>query len=106
MMSKIPANPSGLVRRSVTNLEQPFHTDGGWLWMPPSAIGLFCLQPAQQGGLVGSSACARCITSYGAVILTCWRGSIARFGGTARPNMPRTTCVSVVIRCTSTTATR
>jgi alpha-ketoglutarate-dependent taurine dioxygenase len=39
------------VRCSVTNLEQPFHTDGGWLWMPPSAIGLFCLQPAQQGGL-------------------------------------------------------
>lgn len=39
------------VRRSVTNLAQPFHTDGGWLWMPPSAIGLFCLQPAQQGGL-------------------------------------------------------
>ena len=39
------------VRRSVTNLEQPFHTDGGWLWMPPSATGLFCLQPAQQGGL-------------------------------------------------------
>jgi alpha-ketoglutarate-dependent taurine dioxygenase len=39
------------VRRSVTNLEQPFHTDGGWLWLPPSAIGLFCLQPAQQGGL-------------------------------------------------------
>jgi len=36
------------MRRSVTNLEQPFHTDGGWLWMPPSAIGLFCLQPAQQ----------------------------------------------------------
>jgi alpha-ketoglutarate-dependent taurine dioxygenase len=39
------------VRRSVTNLAQPFHTDGGWLWMPPSAIGLFCLQPAPQGGL-------------------------------------------------------
>jgi alpha-ketoglutarate-dependent taurine dioxygenase len=39
------------VRRSVTNLEQPFHTDGGWLWLPPSAIGLFCLQTAQQGGL-------------------------------------------------------
>jgi alpha-ketoglutarate-dependent taurine dioxygenase len=39
------------VRRSVTNLEQPCHTDGGWLWLPPSAIGLFCLQPAQQGGL-------------------------------------------------------
>ena len=39
------------MRRSVTNLEQPFHTDGGWLSLPPSAIGLFCLQPAQQGGL-------------------------------------------------------
>jgi alpha-ketoglutarate-dependent taurine dioxygenase len=39
------------VRRSVTNLAQPFHTDGGWLWLPPSAIGLFCLLPAQQGGL-------------------------------------------------------
>jgi alpha-ketoglutarate-dependent taurine dioxygenase len=39
------------VRRSVTNLEQPFHTDGGWLWLPPSAIGLFCLQTAQRGGL-------------------------------------------------------
>ncbi|MBM3226010.1 MAG: TauD/TfdA family dioxygenase, partial [Candidatus Tectomicrobia bacterium] len=39
------------VRRSVTNLEQDFHTDGGWLWLPPSAIGLFCLQPALHGGL-------------------------------------------------------
>lgn len=39
------------VRRSITNLEQDFHTDGGWLWMPPASIGLFCLQPAQQGGL-------------------------------------------------------
>ena len=39
------------VRRSVTNLEQHFHTDGGWLWMPPASIGLFCLHPAQQGGL-------------------------------------------------------
>lgn len=39
------------VRRSVTNLEQHFHTDGGWLWMPPSAIGLFCLHPAQAGGM-------------------------------------------------------
>lgn len=39
------------VRRSVTNLEQDFHTDGGWLWLPPASIGLFCLQPAQQGGL-------------------------------------------------------
>jgi len=39
------------VRRSVTNLEQPFHTDGGWLGLPPSAIGLLCLQTAQEGGL-------------------------------------------------------
>jgi hypothetical protein len=23
------------VRRSVTDLGQPFHTDAGWLWMPP-----------------------------------------------------------------------
>ena len=39
------------VRRSVTNLEQDFHTDGGWLRQPPEFIGLFCLQPAQEGGL-------------------------------------------------------
>jgi len=39
------------VRRSVTNLAQPFHTDGGWLWTPPACVGLFCLQPAQQGGV-------------------------------------------------------
>jgi hypothetical protein len=39
------------VRRSVTNLEQDFHTDGGWLRHPPEFIGLFCLQPAQSGGL-------------------------------------------------------
>ena len=38
------------VRRSVTNLAQPFHTDGGWLWMPPAYVGLFCLQAAQVGG--------------------------------------------------------
>src|SRR5262249_15730382 len=39
------------VRRSVTNLGQDFHTDGGWLWMPPAYVGLFCLSPAHQGGL-------------------------------------------------------
>jgi hypothetical protein len=39
------------VRRSVTNLAQDFHTDGGWLGMPPAAVGLFCLHPADQGGL-------------------------------------------------------
>jgi hypothetical protein len=38
------------VRRSVTNLAQPFHTDGGWLWMPPAYVGLFCLQAAHEGG--------------------------------------------------------
>lgn len=46
------------VRRSVTNLEQDFHTDGGWLWLPPAAIGLFCLQPARHGGL------SRCASLY------------------------------------------
>ncbi len=29
------------VRRSVTDLGQPFHTDAGWLWMPPASVGLF-----------------------------------------------------------------
>ncbi len=38
------------VRRSVTNLEQSFHTDGGWLTHAPEVVGLFCLQPAQEGG--------------------------------------------------------
>lgn len=39
------------VRRSVTNLAQPFHTDGPWLWMPPAFVGLLCVQPGQEGGL-------------------------------------------------------
>jgi alpha-ketoglutarate-dependent taurine dioxygenase len=39
------------VRRSVTNLEQEFHTDGGWLTKTPEYVGLFCLQPAQEGGM-------------------------------------------------------
>ena len=39
------------VRRSVTNLAQPFHTDGGWLWKPPALVGLFCLDAAMEGGL-------------------------------------------------------
>ncbi len=38
------------VRRSVTNLSQPFHTDGPWLWQPPALIGLFCLAAALDGG--------------------------------------------------------
>jgi len=39
------------VRRSVTNLGQPFHTDGGWLWKAPAFVGLFCLESAREGGL-------------------------------------------------------
>ncbi len=39
------------VRRSVTNLDQPFHTDGGWLWKPPAFVGLFCLESAPSGGM-------------------------------------------------------
>ena len=39
------------VRRSVTNLGQPFHTDGGWLRNAPALVGLFCLDSAEQGGL-------------------------------------------------------
>jgi alpha-ketoglutarate-dependent taurine dioxygenase len=39
------------VRRSVTNLEQPFHTDGGWLWKAPAFVGLLCLESARDGGL-------------------------------------------------------
>ena len=39
------------VRRSVTNLEQPFHTDGGWLPLTPAFVGLFCLEQAEAGGL-------------------------------------------------------
>jgi alpha-ketoglutarate-dependent taurine dioxygenase len=39
------------VRRSVTNLGQPFHTDGPWLWMPPAFVGLLCVQSAREGGL-------------------------------------------------------
>ena len=38
------------VRRSVTNLGQPFHTDGGWLWKAPNFVGLFCLESALEGG--------------------------------------------------------
>jgi alpha-ketoglutarate-dependent taurine dioxygenase len=39
------------VRRSVTNLGQPFHTDGGWLPLTPGFVGLFCLESAEEGGL-------------------------------------------------------
>ena len=39
------------VRRSLTNLPQPFHTDGPWLALTPAFVGLFCLQSARDGGL-------------------------------------------------------
>jgi alpha-ketoglutarate-dependent taurine dioxygenase len=39
------------VRRSVTDLGQPFHTDAPWLWMPPQYVGLFCLESAPAGGI-------------------------------------------------------
>ena len=38
------------VRRSLTNLSQPFHTDGPWLARTPAFVGLFCLQSAHDGG--------------------------------------------------------
>lgn len=38
------------VRRSLTNLAQPFHTDGPWLRLTPAFVGLFCLQSARDGG--------------------------------------------------------
>jgi alpha-ketoglutarate-dependent taurine dioxygenase len=49
------------VRRSVTNLEQEFHTDGGWLPLPPTFVGLYCLQPAAEGGM---SRCASLLSVH------------------------------------------
>ncbi len=49
------------VRRSVTNLEQHFHTDGGWLTKPPHFVGLFCVQPAASGG---HSRCASLVSAH------------------------------------------
>jgi alpha-ketoglutarate-dependent taurine dioxygenase len=53
--------PGHGVRRSITNLEQNFHTDGGWLTFAPAFIGLFCLQPAAEGGL---SRCASLVSAH------------------------------------------
>ena len=52
------------VRRSVTNLEQHFHTDGGWLTSPPHFVGLFCVQPAASGG---HSRCASLASAHDAL---------------------------------------
>lgn len=39
------------VRRSVTNLDLVFHTDAAWLELPPELVGLYCLNPAREGGV-------------------------------------------------------
>jgi alpha-ketoglutarate-dependent taurine dioxygenase len=39
------------VRRSVTNLDLTFHTDGPWLGLPPHLVGLYCINPALEGGV-------------------------------------------------------
>jgi alpha-ketoglutarate-dependent taurine dioxygenase len=39
------------VRRSITNLDLTFHTDGPWLDRPPHLVGLYCINPAQAGGV-------------------------------------------------------
>jgi alpha-ketoglutarate-dependent taurine dioxygenase len=49
------------VRRSITNLEQEFHTDGPWLPLTPSFVGLYCLQPAAEGGM---SRCASLVRAH------------------------------------------
>ncbi len=38
------------VRRSITNLDQDFHTDGGWLSQAPEIVSLVCLRQASSGG--------------------------------------------------------
>ena len=39
------------VRRSVTNLDLVFHTDAAWLALPPELVGLYCINPAREGGV-------------------------------------------------------
>ena len=39
------------VRRSVTNLDLVFHTDAAWLELPPELVGLYCINPAREGGV-------------------------------------------------------
>ncbi len=38
------------VRRSITDLAQEFHTDGGWLTQTPEIMALACLRQAASGG--------------------------------------------------------
>lgn len=46
--------PGPGVRRSLTSVAQPFHTDGPWVASPPWIVGLYCLRAA---GVGGSSQC-------------------------------------------------
>jgi hypothetical protein len=39
------------VRRSVTNLDLTFHTDAPWVELPPELVGLYCINPAREGGV-------------------------------------------------------
>ena len=39
------------VRRSVTNLDITSHTDAAWLHVPPELVGLYCVNPAREGGV-------------------------------------------------------
>jgi alpha-ketoglutarate-dependent taurine dioxygenase len=39
------------VRRSVTNLDLTSHTDAPWLDPPPEIVGLYCINPAAEGGV-------------------------------------------------------
>lgn len=42
--------PGMAVRRSITNLRQDYHTDGGWVESPARLIGLYCIRNAKTGG--------------------------------------------------------
>ena len=44
------AGKAAPVRRSITNLDQRFHTDGGWESAPARYIGLYCIRAASSGG--------------------------------------------------------
>ncbi len=48
--------PGVSVRRSLTNVPQPFHSDGPWVRRPPWVVGLYCLRAASTGGI------SRCIS--------------------------------------------
>jgi alpha-ketoglutarate-dependent taurine dioxygenase len=43
--------PAPGVRRSWTNVSQPFHTDGPWVRRPPAVVALHCLRSAREGGM-------------------------------------------------------